>query len=301
MQLRSLNFAVASLALAAFIPAQTWTEQGDAGDLPATAQSVAGNGALTQINGELPNGGDVDMYKIYVSDFANFSASSVGGASFDTQMWMFDLAGFGISFNDDDNSLQSTVTGQFLTGNGAVLIALSRYDNDARDLNNDQIWNDTPFGVERQPDGPGAANPVVAWGLASTGSTGPYSLFLTGAEFVDPAECFLMLGLNRWNFLYGNDTLLVEPILTIPMTLTALPVLNIPANNGFTGISLYTQALLFNPALFPNDPMRVSPAIKFTIGVETVPYGTGSGLSLWNIGTPVAQPGGQIRVNFSID
>jgi hypothetical protein len=300
VQLRSLNFAVASLALAAFIPAQSWTEQGDAGDLPATAQSVAGNGALTQINGELPNGGDVDMYKINVTDFANFSVSSVGGATFDTQMWMFDLAGNGISFKDDDGPLQSTLTGQFLTGNGAVLIAISRYDSDALDLNNDQIWNDTPFAVERQPDGPGAANPVVSWS-GSNSAAGLYSLFLTGAEFVDPAECFLMLGLNRWNFVYGNDPLLVEPILTIPMTLTALPVFNIPANTGFTGISLYTQALLFNPAMFPSDPMRVSPAIKFTIGVETVPYGSGSGLSLWNIGNPVVQPGGQIRVNFSID
>ena len=58
--------------------AQTWTEVG-AGDLPATAEVPAGIGALNQIDGFL-DPDDVDMYKIRVSDPANFTCSSVGGA-----------------------------------------------------------------------------------------------------------------------------------------------------------------------------------------------------------------------------
>ncbi len=56
-----------------------WTEVGDAGDLPGTAQVVAGSGPLDSIFGVM-NDPDVDMYKIYISDPAGFSAPGAGKA-----------------------------------------------------------------------------------------------------------------------------------------------------------------------------------------------------------------------------
>jgi hypothetical protein len=52
------------------IGADLGTEQGDAGDLPETAQST-GSGTLSQIQGSL-DVNDVDMYAIYITDPANF-------------------------------------------------------------------------------------------------------------------------------------------------------------------------------------------------------------------------------------
>ena len=79
--------------------------------------------------------------------------------------------------------LQSTVTGVFLPGPARYLLAISSYDWDPAGAAGD-IWNDTPYGVERPPDGPGAPGPVIFWG--GTGfNEGPYSILLTGAEFCE--------------------------------------------------------------------------------------------------------------------
>jgi hypothetical protein len=99
---------LSSIAIAALIAsagAQTWDETanggGDAGDLPATAQVVSGSGSLTAITGNL-GASDVDMYQIIICDPLNFEATTVGGATFDTQLWLFDLNGNGVLHNDDD-------------------------------------------------------------------------------------------------------------------------------------------------------------------------------------------------------
>jgi hypothetical protein len=99
---------LSSIAIAALIAsagAQTWDETanggGDAGDLPATAQVVLGSGSLTAITGNL-GASDVDMYQIIICDPLNFEATTVGGATFDTQLWLFDLNGNGVLHNDDD-------------------------------------------------------------------------------------------------------------------------------------------------------------------------------------------------------
>jgi hypothetical protein len=41
------------------------------------------------------------MYAIYIEDPATFSATTVGGATFDTQLWLFDANGKGVVANDD--------------------------------------------------------------------------------------------------------------------------------------------------------------------------------------------------------
>lgn len=181
-----LATAILSLATTATVHAQTWAEV-NAGDLPRTAELTVGNGVLSRIQGTLSPDADVDMYVIRVDDPATFSCSTVGGAAYDTQLWMFSLDGRGISFKDDDTSiLQSTLTGAFLAEPGKVLIAVARYNNDAEDGAGNELWLDAPFTLERAPDGPGALSPVSAWDGATAGPAGAYTLLLTGASFAAP-------------------------------------------------------------------------------------------------------------------
>ena len=67
------------------------------------------------------------------------------------------------------------------------------------------------------------------------------------------------------------------------------------------GVSIYAQSFMWNPPMFPNDPLRMSGALEFNIGNHTTPFGQGSGLTMWPIGNVIAQPGGQIAIDFSID
>ena len=75
----------------------TWHEDGDAGETRATAQRVVGLGPLTEISGST---NDADMFKICVTGNQTFSATTVEGASWDTQLFLFDASGRGVYAND---------------------------------------------------------------------------------------------------------------------------------------------------------------------------------------------------------
>ncbi|MBZ0150525.1 MAG: hypothetical protein K8J09_03265 [Planctomycetes bacterium] len=182
----------APLLLPTLLSAQTWTETAaGAGQTWSTSETPLGSGPLTRIQGTIDAGRAADIYLVRVDDLATFQVSTVGGANFDTQLWMFGADGIGLGHRDDDvGSGLSTLTGYGPYGPGTVLIAVSEYDNDPLDQNGDQLWNDTPYDTERWPDGPGAANPFTQWsGTSSTAR--PYTLTLRGASFaaeVNPAE-----------------------------------------------------------------------------------------------------------------
>ena len=168
-------------------------EQSDAGDLPETSQSTPG-GALARVDGVL-DADDVDMYAIYLANPANFVATTVGGAGFDTQLWLFDSNGKGVVFNDDSGGTQSRIdnTTGCLTGRpaGVYYLAISRYNRDALGCGGNLIWNNSPFGTVRCPDGPEATSRVNSWS-GTTSAGGVYTVFLTdaqGATRGNPADC----------------------------------------------------------------------------------------------------------------
>src|SRR5882762_7344358 len=100
---------IASLAFVAPARATPWTEVGDAGELPATAQVPVGSGVLTSITGSIGPPStisltDADMYRIHISGPTSFSATTVGtgGTLVDTQLFLFDAGGLGVYGRDDD-------------------------------------------------------------------------------------------------------------------------------------------------------------------------------------------------------
>ena len=183
------------LACSGLAYGQVWNEVGDAGELPGTAQTPIGSGALTTIFGE--RGPGADMFLIRIVDAVNFEARTWPGSNGDTQLFLFDLAGNGVTHNDDDspNGLLSRITGQFLSGPGDYYLAISSYNYDPENAAGQLIWNNTPFGVERQPDGPGAPGPVAMW--SGTGTTpNLYQIDLRGVEYVPAPGAAVLLGLG---------------------------------------------------------------------------------------------------------
>ncbi|MGD9690701.1 MAG: lectin-like protein [Phycisphaerales bacterium] len=162
---------------------------GDAGDLPASAQVISGPAGelVGAITGAL-DAADSDMYFIRICDPASFSASTLGGASFDTQLFLFGTDGLGVTFNDDSGTTQSRITGAFVPAAGDYYLAVSRYDRDPVDEFGQELWIDTPFGTERAPDGAGAASPIFAWNAAPAAG-GAYRVTLTGACFIADNPC----------------------------------------------------------------------------------------------------------------
>jgi hypothetical protein len=187
---------IAALALTAGnVRGAIWTETGDANQTVAGAQGTTGSGPLTAIVGSVIPNDRVDMFVITITDPLLFSASTVGGAAFDTQLFLFTMAGMGVAHSDDTaTSTQSTLTGQFVPAPGNYLLAISIYDRDPVSALGQALWNDTPFTTERAPDGPAAGSPLANWG-GSSGAGGAYTIGLTGATFstLVPAPGTVML------------------------------------------------------------------------------------------------------------
>jgi hypothetical protein len=173
-------------------PFQGWDEfangGGDAGDLPETSQST-GSDAIPVIRGQL-DASDVDMYAIYIEDPATFSATTVGGATFDTQLWLFDANGKGVVANDDSGGLQSRIdnTAGCITAPGVYYLAISRFPRNAAGCEGGGIWAGR---TNNCPDGDEATSRVASW-FNSTSAAGEYRIFLTGVRGAtrgDPADC----------------------------------------------------------------------------------------------------------------
>jgi hypothetical protein len=183
-----LVFVLAVAAIAAGASAQLWNEQGDAGDLPGTAQLTMGSGPLNFISGNYGAASDVDMYGITVTDWSLFSATTVGGTTLDTQLFLFTLGGMGIASNDD-SSAGGTLQSLLPVGNAnynsrtngeQVFLAISQFDRDPVSAGG-EIFLDA-FTTVHGPDGPGGGSPITGWN-GSFSTTGAYRITLTGAEF----------------------------------------------------------------------------------------------------------------------
>ena len=190
--MRLLWSFLALTALTATALAQVdWTEQGDAGDLPETAQATGTDTStpLSSISGALA-ADDVDMFAIYIADPSAFQAeTNTATTNFDSQLWLFDVNGNGIVHDDDSaGSLRSRITNanNCIPGPGIYYIAISRWNRDPIDCDGNAIWTSVSNACAVA-----GRSRVASW----TGSTsaGTYQIVLQGAFTAplgaDPADC----------------------------------------------------------------------------------------------------------------
>lgn len=172
------------------LAAAAWTESGDAGDLPGVAQNAAGppSATLESITGTISPGNDADMFRICLTGAGTFSATTVGGATFDTQLYLFDETGMGVYGHDDTpgQNLQATLpAGHALTPStaGVYYLAISQFDNDPVSTGG-LIFPSFPFSPVYGPTGPGGNAAVTGWTTnTSLQGGGAYTITLTGAVF----------------------------------------------------------------------------------------------------------------------
>ncbi|MEZ6195593.1 MAG: hypothetical protein R3F20_07675 [Planctomycetota bacterium] len=115
-------------------------------------------------------------------------------------------------------------------------------------------------------------------------------------------ECFMLGGFQPIvQQVTGDDFLRVNPVRIDGMTLANTPLYDIPNIPGLVGFPVYFQALLYNPEVFPTDPVKMSPLVKVTIGMGTEILGPSTGLVVFpHNQTGIFNPGEQIDLGFSI-
>lgn len=178
-----------------------FNEVGDAGESLGTAQVVSGSSSLESIAGTLSGFNDAaDLFQIFLTGGQTFSATTVGGANFDTRLFLFDADGFGVYFNDDaaSNTFQSTLpaNNSFTpTLSGIYYLAIAGFDYGALNAEGDRIFpgvNDFAIDVPESTiftgvfgaTGPGGALPLETLDGQILNDGGAYAIALTGAEAV---------------------------------------------------------------------------------------------------------------------
>lgn len=175
----------AGVAAVAAANAQIWNETApDAGELPGTADNTIGVGALTTILGT-NLASDTDMFCIDIIDEANFSASTVSnGTTWDTQLFLFDANGFGVTSNDDfGGTLQSRLGSAVVAANGHYYLAISKFNRDPQS-GTTNIFTGAFNGSEQLP-GTGVG-PVTGWVGTTSNTTPQYRIDLTGVGYCTP-------------------------------------------------------------------------------------------------------------------
>ena len=187
------------LACSGLAYGQIWNEGPDAGQNGiGAAQTPVGAGLLTQIIGSLSTNNDVDLFgPIVIVDPVGFLADTRGGASFDTQLFLFDAAGLGVVHNDDFGGLQSAITGQAGFGPGQYYLGISSFNADPRDGGGGAIFGFSTFsGPDPQQRRPNAGAGALATWTTSGFSSGRYTISLRGVEFVPGPSALSLLGLG---------------------------------------------------------------------------------------------------------
>lgn len=181
--------------------ADEWIEMGDAPPL-IPGQAVIGppNVDVDFIRGSFLGADDVDLYQILIHTPRNLNISTVDFTSADTQLFLFDINGDGVTHNDDNVQpgvgLQSRITSQFIQSAGIYYLAITQFNNDPFNPDDDLIWNNMPFRSERQPDGPGAPGPLHGWTTSNIGAANTYAIEMSGVHFVPEPGTLSLLALG---------------------------------------------------------------------------------------------------------
>ncbi len=153
--IRSAAFAILlTIAVSPLVRGQVFTEIGDAGQTPATAQNTGLSqsvGQVATIFGTILGPNDADIFRITIINVGAFAASVVNTVSplpggLDTQLFLFDSAFRPVVANDDASgaTLRSTIpAGTFFLSSlapGTYYLAISLSGNDPVNSSNQLLF-----------------------------------------------------------------------------------------------------------------------------------------------------------------
>lgn len=195
--------AVLAFALSLSAHAQVFTEGGDAGATLATANQPD-VGRLLAIQGSLLSDTDADLFRIFVNDPSTFSATTVGGTSLDTSLFLLNWNGSPAYLNDDDPSglfLQSTLSAANFTTplmRGYYYLGVAASGFEPENINGQLLF--APFILSAtETRGPATGlSPDTLFdftSLSGTGESGAYTVKLEGVGAVpEPSAYGLVAG-----------------------------------------------------------------------------------------------------------
>jgi hypothetical protein len=168
-----------------------------------------------------------------------------------------------------------------------------------------------PGGATLDPPLPALGNPVATecrW-TPTLAQVGVHAIVFTATDRgglttrcavrIEIAECYLFLGVQSVDHgLGGEDRLYTLPLAFWPVTMEDVPSFRIPNDPGLRGVEVFEQVAMWNPTMFPRDPLQMSNGLAVVLGGTAAEYGLDSGIKLFALGPPAL--GSTFRVGFRI-
>lgn len=184
--------ALLAFTLSLTAHAQLFTEIGDAGAALATA-NIPGVGPIQAIKGNLFSANDADLFRIFVNAPDLFSATTVGGTSLDTSLFLLKWNGSPAYLNDDDASglsLQSTLSAADFTtplSQGFYYLGVTTSGYEPENINGQLLFASFILSSTETRGAASGLSPDMlfdfTW-LGSDGESGDYTVKLTGVGAV---------------------------------------------------------------------------------------------------------------------
>ncbi|HEU5078684.1 MAG TPA: PEP-CTERM sorting domain-containing protein [Opitutaceae bacterium] len=197
---------LAAFALAAFsltARAELFLETGDAGADLASANWTPAFGSIDGIDGSLLSDTDADLFKIWINDPSSFSATTVGGTSIDTSLFLLKSDGSPAYFNDDDESglfLQSSLSAwNFSTpiSAGYYYLGIATSGFEPENSNSQLLFAPFVLSPTETRGANSALSPATLFDftpLYSTGESGEYTIQLQGVGAVPEPSTYGLVG-----------------------------------------------------------------------------------------------------------
>ncbi|MEH2071563.1 MAG: filamentous hemagglutinin N-terminal domain-containing protein [Nostoc sp.] len=265
-------------------PAIPYTEVGDAGQLPSTAQttnSSTSGTVVSSISGTLDNDNDIDLYQLFLRAGQKFTATTVGGSEVDTQLFLFDGNGLGLVMNDDDDSVndetrQSTLPlGESFIAptSGKYYLGISSYANNPHSSKGAIFEYDSPIGA-------GVEFPITGWDENYGSASGAYTITLTNQISPTPSSLF-QVPQGRTLALIGGKVTVNGKQAIAPNGQVTLGGVD---GAGTVGLNLVSNRLQVD---FPNNIPRADISLNNT-NIVNIATGSSGSLSIYGRNVDIA-------------
>lgn len=184
----SISLGIVGQAHAVSVISDQTSDVGDSLNTYGATDTQPSGTSLDSISGFLDSG-DRDLYQIRLP-VGTFTASTVGNTDLNTQLFLFDANGLGITANNDaDGTTFASAISRTISSAGIYYLGISTEGVNPQSSGGEIFVIDSNTGGVADPASLASNSPLSSWSSSpiGAGDPEPYTITTTGAQITGPS------------------------------------------------------------------------------------------------------------------